>query len=149
MKYWAYLAGKLVLIAAFVYALQAFVASLFPPPPVTRFGRVQSNFLYDFWYTFAILGVWLVGSGLFSLAVRDQRRRCRTCLRVLIMPVPSGSWGNMLRFGRPKTEWICPFGHGTLKVNELNITGKEQPDWQAHDGNIWKELESYDKAGKS
>ena len=85
----------------------------------------------------------LLGAGLFYLVIWDQRRRCRTCLRRLMMPINSGSWGNMLRLGRPMTEYICPFGHGTLQIDELQITGKNTPNWQAHDENIWKELESY------
>ena len=143
MKYWAYLAAKLALVAVVVVALHILVLNLFPKPPMTRFGQVPTLFLWNMPYTFSIMGVWLVGSGLLSLAIRDQRRRCRTCLRKLIMPVASGSWGNILRLGRPKTEWICPFGHGTLRIDNLQITGSENPDWEPHDGDIWKELESY------
>ena len=94
-------------------------------------------------FTFATFGVWLVGAGLGWLVLWDQRRRCRTCLRRLIMPVATGSWGNMVIFGRRKTEIICPYGHGTLSIEELQITGRHLPDWQPHDDNIWKELESY------
>jgi hypothetical protein len=148
MRYWAYLAGKLVLVVAVTFGLQVLVLNTFPPPPVTRFGKVSSSFLYDMPFTFAILGAWLIGAGLFSLAIRDQRRRCRTCLRRLIMPVASGSWGNILRLGPPGTEWICRFGHGTLRIDELHLTGTENPDWRPHDDNIWKELESYEKARK-
>jgi hypothetical protein len=143
MKYWAYLAGKLSVVAAAVYGLQFAVTHAFPSPPTTRFGKVPSLFLYDMAYTFAVLGVWLVAAGLLSVTIRDQRRRCRTCLRRLVMPVSTGSWGNILTIGRPKIEWICPFGHGTLRIDELQITGKEMPDWEPHDDNIWKELESY------
>lgn len=148
MKYWAYLLGKLGLVAFIVYILQIAVVLAFPPPPVTRFGRVPSLFLWDMPFTFCMLFVWLIGAGLLQLALHDQRRRCRTCLRRLIMPVNSGSWGNMLRFGRPRTEWICPYGHGTLRIDELQITGKNTPDWQPHDGDIWKELESYQNQTK-
>jgi hypothetical protein len=147
MRYWGYLAGKLATVAAVVYGLQLLVSNCFPPA-VTWYGKVHSLFLWDMAYTFCVLGVWLIGAGLLALAVHDQRRRCRTCLRRLIMPVATGSWGNMLRFGRPKTEWICPFGHGTLRIDELKITGQESPDWQPHDDNIWKELESYYQARK-
>jgi hypothetical protein len=148
MKYWLYLAGKLGVAAGVVFGLHFAVTHLFPPPPVTRFGRVPSLFLWDMAYTFSILGVWLVAAGLLSLVVWDQRRRCRICLRRLIMPVATGSWGNMLTIGRPRTEWICPFGHGTLRIDELQITGKETPDWEPHNDNIWKELESYYHARK-
>jgi hypothetical protein len=55
------------------------------------------------------------------------------------MPIQTGSWKNIL-FGPPKTEYICPFGHGTLKVPELHLTGNNPPDWQPHGDDIWKEL---------
>jgi hypothetical protein len=49
----------------------------------------------------------------------------------------------MLQVGRPHTEYICPYGHGTLKVPELQITGKEPIDWAEHQ-DIWRELELLD-----
>ncbi len=150
MKYWAYLAGKLAIWYGAMYALQVAVEHRFPipPPPPPEFGKQQVMFLHDMPFTFAIFAVWLVSAGLFGLIVWDHRRRCRSCLRRLIMPVSSGSWGHMVTFGRPKTEWICPFGHGTLSIEELQITGHNIPDWQPHDENIWKELESYYQARK-
>ena len=33
-------------------------------------------------------------------------------------------------FGRPRIEYICPFGHGTLKEAELQISGLENPEWK-------------------
>ena len=120
------------------------VESAAPPPP--RWAK--TNFLVDMPYTFCLFGIWLIGAGLLALTIRDQRRRCRTCLRKLIMPVATGSWSNFLTLGRPKTEWICPYGHGTLRIHELQITGKESPDWSPHDDNIWKELESYQQTRK-
>jgi hypothetical protein len=144
VKYWAYLLGKLAAIAGAVLVLHACVVATFPPPPVW----IRSNFLYDMPYTFCVFGVWLVGAGLLTLAVRDQRSRCRTCLHRLVMPIATGSWSNFLTLGRPTTEWICPFGHGTLRIDEVQITGKESPDWRPHDDDIWKELESYYQARK-
>ncbi len=143
MRYWLYLAAKVLIAGVSVLGLQAFVESLFPATRPTRFGPMPERFLLDMPFTFAVFGVWLVGAGIFYLVVWDQRRRCRTCLRRLVMPVKLGSWGNMLRLGRPMTEYICPFGHGTLQIDELQITGKHTPFWQPHDDNIWKELESY------
>jgi hypothetical protein len=72
--------------------------------------------------------------------VQDQKLRCRTCNRKLRMPIAVGSWASMLRFGRPHMEYICPFGHGTLKVPELQITGKEPVAWDEHE-DMWRELE--------
>ncbi len=150
MKYWLYLLAKLLVSAGLVLALQFALINVYPlpPKPLEKFGPALPLFLDDMGFTFAMLGVWLIGSGLLFAAIWDQRRRCRTCLRRLIMPIQRGSWGNMVVFGRPQTEWICAFGHGTLSIEELQITGRQSPDWQPHDDNIWKELESYHQAQK-
>lgn len=150
MKYWLYLLAKLLLGAGVVCALQAGLITFYPqgPPPLEKFGPPPPLFLHDMLFTFLTLGVWLIGAALLFGILWDQRRRCRTCLHRLIMPVQKGSWGNMVTFGRPQTEWICPFGHGTLSIEDLQITGRQFPDWQPHDDNIWKELESYYQARK-
>jgi hypothetical protein len=140
VKYWAYLVAKLAGIALVVFVLYAVVSS-FPMPRLPR--GVHSQFLYNMPYAFAVFGTWMIGAGLLALAIRDQRRRCRTCLRKLIMPLATGSWSNFLTLGRPTTEWICPYGHGTLRVDELQITGKDSPDWRPHEDDIWKELNLY------
>jgi hypothetical protein len=61
------------------------------------------------------------------------------------MPVHAGSWPNMLLFGQPRTEYICLYGHGTLKVPEVRITSTA-PDWERHDDDIWKELEALEES---
>jgi hypothetical protein len=143
MKYWLYLIAKLAIAAGTVYVLLTALVFFYPKPKLRAEYGHPTLFLHDMLYTFLTLGIWLVGAGLLSLILRDQRRRCRTCLRRLIMPVNSGSWGHLVTFGRPRTELICPFGHGTLSIEELQITGHHFPDWQPHDDDIWKELESY------
>ncbi len=149
MKYWLYLIAKLAIAIGVVYVLQVALAFSYPAPKLPPdYGPPQPLFLHDMLYTFLTLGIWLIAAGLLSLILRDQRRRCRTCLRRLIMPVNSGSWGHLVTFGRPRTELICPFGHGTLSIEELQITGRHFPDWQPHDDDIWKELESYYQAPK-
>ena len=72
--------------------------------------------------------------------IRDQRYRCRVCLRRLRMPVETGSWGRMLQFGRPRVEYICPYGHGTLRTDEVQISGLATPEWTPQSGDIWEEL---------
>jgi hypothetical protein len=85
--------------------------------------------------------VWfLFGAGMLYLIVHDQRYRCRVCLRRLRMPVETGSRGFMLQMGRPRTEYICPYGHGTLKQEEFQTSGLENPEWTAHSGDMWDEL---------
>ncbi len=150
MKYWLYLLAKLGGVAGVGLGLKTLLVRFYPHPeePSARFGPALEPFLHDMLYTFLILGIGLVSAGLLSLAIWDQKRRCRSCLRRLIMPVATGSWGHIVLFGQPRTEYICPYGHGTLSIAELQIAGRELPDWQPHDGNIWKELDSYYQARK-
>jgi len=101
--------------------------------PLTYSGRYLAlNLALMVWFLF--------GAGMLYLIVYDQRYRCRVCLRRLRMPVETGSRGFMLQFGRPRTEYICPYGHGTLKQEEFQTSGLENPEWTAHTGDMWEEL---------
>jgi hypothetical protein len=53
----------------------------------------------------------------------------------------------MLQLGRPHLEYICPYGHGTLKVAELQISGLEPAEW-TENGDMWEELAAADKEEK-
>jgi hypothetical protein len=98
-----------------------------------------SRFGFDLVYT-SVVGLWfLATAGLLYLGVLDQRYRCRVCLRRLRMPIETGSWGRMLFAGRPRIEYICTYGHGTLKEEELQISGLENPEW-TESGDMWAEL---------
>ena len=118
-----------------MYGLLALISKLFPP---------QSDDATDLWpamiYNLALLGWFLVSAGVLYLVIRDQRRRCRACLRRLIMPVQTGSWSRMLQFGRPRIEYICPYGHGTLREEELQILGREVPQWEDQPEDPWEAL---------
>ena len=92
--------------------------------------------------TFVLLGI----IGVIWAVIHDQRYRCRTCLRRLRMPILTGNWTHIL-LGRPRTEYICPFGHGTLTVDEVQITGHLVPDWEPHE-DMWKELVSLEDSKK-
>jgi hypothetical protein len=93
--------------------------------------------------------VWfLFGAGMLYLIVHDQRFRCRVCLRRLRMPVETGSRGFMLQMGRPRTEYICPYGHGTLKQEEFQTSGLENPEWTSHSGDMWEELYAASKQAR-
>lgn len=144
VRYWLYLVAKLTAVLAFGFALQTALIHFYPRPRIHSPAALSQYYLV---FMFLVIGVWLVGAGLIFLAVWDQRRRCRACLRRLIMPLKTGSWGHIVLLGRPTTEMICPFGHGTLYIEELRMSGQYR-DWHAHDGDIWKELESYHQAGK-
>ena len=81
-----------------------------------------------FCYTFAVMLWFLVCARLLYLIVWDQRYRCRVCLRRLRMPIDTGSWSRMLLFGRPRIEYICLYGHGTLREDEF-VGSPNGPEW--------------------
>ncbi len=143
MRYWGWLAAKLAASGLFVGLVWFGITALLPRPHLYR-----GQFLgFDLPWTLAAGFVFLVSSGLVYLMIVDQRYRCRVCARRLRMPVTSGSWGQMLQFGRPHIEYICPYGHGTLKVAELQISGLEPDEWTKH-GDMWEELAAADKEEK-
>ena len=146
MKYWGYLLAKLVaagLLAATIWHS----IHLLAPQRTTFFFSHPDPFAHDLGYTTLMMVFFLLCAGMFYLIVWDQRYRCRTCLRRLRMPMHAGSWPNMLLFGQPRTEYICLYGHGTLRVSEVQITGTTSPDWEPHD-DIWKELEALEESKK-
>ncbi len=86
------------------------------------------------------MGLWfLIIAGLLYLCIWDQRYRCRVCLRRLRMPIATGSWSRMLLLGRPRIEYICPYGHGTLKQEELYTSVLDNLEW-TESGDMWEEL---------
>jgi len=138
VKYWGFLLLK-VAGAVLGSGFALWFLNLFWAPETKLFHLSWYQFGYDLAYT-TLAGVWFLFSyGLFYLAIWDQRYRCRTCLRKLRMPVETGSWGSMLRLGTPRIEYICPYGHGTLNVEEVQISGSVTPEWTDH-GDIWEEL---------
>jgi hypothetical protein len=145
MRYWAYLVAKLAVAGAFLYALERGIPRLFPAPrPYVQGGPWPAS--HDLSYTIVLLLFTLLTVGVLRLIIWDSRHRCRTCLRRLRMPIQTGSWTHVL-LGAPRTEYICLYGHGTLKVAELQITGHQEPDWEPHD-DMWKELFSLEETKK-
>jgi hypothetical protein len=140
MRYGAYFAGKLGAAAAALYGLLWLINGIWPvernPPDLAPL-RDGPQLLG---YNLLLLGWSVLAVGIVTLIVIDQRRRCRTCLRRLRMPVETGSWGRMLLFGRPRIEYICPYGHGTLKEDELQIYGSETPEWTRNSRDPWEEF---------
>lgn len=147
MRYWAYLVAKLTVAGALLWVLRGLVRYAFPKPDTFMYSFVRPDpFMHDLPYTFTMWFLAMVAAGVVWLIVWDQRYRCRTCLRRLRMPILTGSWTHVL-FGAPRTEYICPYGHGTLKVAELQITGRQNPDWEPHE-DMWKELQSLEETKK-
>lgn len=145
MKYWGYLAVKIAAALGILIVLERMIALQFPPlKPFHQGGPIPATRYLT--YTIVMLGFWLFASGLGWLIVWDQRYRCRTCLRRLRMPIQMGSWNHLL-LDAPRTEYICPYGHGTLRVDEFQLTGHHEPDWQPHE-DMWKELFSLEDAKK-
>ena len=142
MKYWSFLAAKLMAIGAVLWGLWIGLAFVWQPQPEPVFIQRHMVKLNPFGthlgYTAAMMALWLVAVGLVYLAVLDQRYRCRACLRRLRMPVSSGEWDQIL-LGRPRTDYICLFGHGTLRVPELHLASPELVKWKPID-DMWKEL---------
>src|SRR5579859_2952767 len=138
MRYWGLLAGKLAVSAATSYGLLTAINFLWQPQ-MWFFNLRAPRFGFDLAYT-SVIGIWfLLSSGLLYLCLWDQRYRCRVCLRRLRMPVETGSWSRMLLLGRPRIEYICTYGHGTLKEEELQISGLDNPEW-TESGDMWDEL---------
>ena len=138
MKYWGYFAAKLAVLGGIIRLAAAGLVRLMGETE-TFDGRHYAKLGQDLPWTFAIMAFFLVSVGLLFLLVQDQRYRCRSCLRRLRMPVAHGSWGSLILFGPPSTEYICLYGHGTLKVPELHITGHAPNRWEEHP-DMWKEL---------
>jgi hypothetical protein len=139
MRFWAYFAAKVVAAAAALFGLLALLNWFWPPEP-GFFSYHPPRFGYNLTYTLCVLVWFLLCTGALYLIIWDQRYRCRVCLRRLRMPVETGSWSRMLQFGRPRIEYICPYGHGTLKEDELQISGLEGPEWTPHSDDMWEEL---------
>jgi hypothetical protein len=138
MRYWSFLAGKLAVSLGVSYGLLKGINAYWSSPLWFR-GVRMPRFGVDLAFTLAV-GIWfLVSAGLLYLCILDQRYRCRVCLRRLRMPIETGSWSRMLLLGRPRIEYICPYGHGTLKEEELHISGSDNPEW-TESGDMWDEL---------
>lgn len=147
MRYWSLLVAKLSIGAVLLYAVYFVMDALYTPPAhLLRFKH--QAFLHDLGWTTLIMVFHLLVQGVLFVIIWDQRRRCRTCGRLLRMPVSHGRYGQILLFGRPRTEYICAYGHGTLTVPELHVGVREPSNWSANDDDIWKELYALDKASK-
>jgi hypothetical protein len=138
MRYWAWFAAKLAVSLAGLRGMLALVARLFPPEkgPLAPLNHGASFLLCDL----ALFFCFMIFAGTVYLNIRDQRYRCRVCLRRLRMPVETGSWSSILQFGRPRIEYICTYGHGTLREDEIHISGYSGAEWTANSDDIWSEL---------
>ncbi|MEO8597455.1 MAG: hypothetical protein ABI759_29325 [Candidatus Solibacter sp.] len=138
MRYWAWFVAKLAVAVVWYLWTMRLVAGYFPADTdeLAPAREGLSFLLCDF----ALLLAFLIFAGAVYLALKDQRYRCRVCLRRLRMPIAKGSWSRMLLFGHPQIEYICPYGHGTLREDDLHLTGAASVQWTPHSDDIWAEL---------
>ncbi len=146
MRYWGFLLAKLAGAALLIWGAWLAIALCFPHRIYFKEYEL-TPFTHDLGYTAAMMVYFSFCVGLLYVVIWDQRYRCRTCLRRLRMPVTAGSWPNMLLIGQPRLEYICFYGHGTLKVPEVQITGGKSSDWEPHE-DMWTELESIEAGRK-
>jgi hypothetical protein len=112
----------------------AFVWIVFFDRTVLHLVADGTNWLLPFFSWSFLLASW--GATFWSL--RDQESRCRICFAHLRMPVHSGRWSSLV-LDRPRTESICPFGHGTLYVPGTRLLDLDAVNWTSHD-DMWREL---------
>ena len=138
MRYWAWFAAKLAVAAVGLAGTLKLVSKMFPPDTdlLAPLGKGVSFLLCDL----ALMLCFLLFAGALYLIVWDQRYRCRVCLRRLRMPIQIGSWSSLIQFGRPRIEYICPYGHGTLREDEVQLSGGANTEWTPHSDDIWAEL---------
>jgi hypothetical protein len=67
--------------------------------------------------------------------VADQRRRCRSCMRRLVLPVSVGSYASV--FEPSATEMLCEQGHGALSLSDTETDVQDR--WTRLDDS-WKAL---------
>jgi hypothetical protein len=138
MRFWAWFVAKLAVTALVFGAVLKQISRMFPPDKdkLAPLNDGMRFLLCDL----ALMLCFLLFAGALYLIVRDQRYRCRVCLRRLRMPIATGSWSRILLFGRPQIEYICPYGHGTLREDDLHISGLSAGEWTPHSDDIWTEL---------
>src|SRR5262249_28343724 len=136
MRYWSYFVGKIAVAAGVFWGLLALINWKFPPVG-EHFRGIKEVYVpprlgFDLAFTMCVLIWFVLAAVALKFIILDQQHRCRVCLRRLRMPVETGSWSYILQLGRPRIEYICPYGHGTLKEEELQISGTQDAEWTPH-----------------
>jgi len=139
LLYWGFFTAKLAAAGGIMWLLWLGLNAALPEPEYFLRHRV-ARFAQDLKWTIAILIFWLFGLGLVWLAVHDQRRRCKVCLRRLRMPVERGSWSRPVILSPPEMESICPYGHGALAEPQIHLSTRQDAVWTENDDDIWQEL---------
>jgi hypothetical protein len=128
LRYWGFLALKglsvLILLPLFWVELGTVACSWIPSRPA----RTAAGLLTAIGFVIGMAGaaIWCVA---------DQRRRCRICLRRLVLPVSVGSWAS--QFEPSATEMLCENGDGALALSDTEATGQDR--WTRMDDS-WKAM---------
>ncbi len=129
-RFLGFLLARTVLVL-FGFAL---IWAIFMDRSVQHLFMDGSNFVLPFFSWAFLLATW----GATFWCLRDQQHRCRVCCEELRMPVHSGRWSSLV-LDRPRTEYICPYGHGTLYVPGTRLLDIDAVNWTSHE-DIWREL---------
>jgi hypothetical protein len=117
---WVFLSAKMVLILPIVYCGGLDLAYSAPSMDPITSGYIQ------LFASFAGLLFF------FRWSLRDQRRRCPVCLRVLTSPARVGEYSRSF-LAWNGTELICGRGHGLLHVPELSTSWFSTQRWLSLD----------------
>ncbi|HEY3456373.1 MAG TPA: hypothetical protein VGK64_17475 [Bryobacteraceae bacterium] len=120
LRWWIFLGLKTVLVLVIVFFGTLDLGSIIALAPL---------------HPHATLIGYVVG---LRWVLRDQRRRCPVCLRLLTNPVRMGEASHML-LGWYGTELICLKGHGLLHVPEIPTSSYSGQRWLRLDPS-WREL---------
>jgi hypothetical protein len=118
LRFWGFFAAKSILPLLAIYLLTVELSYSQP-------GSVSPRV----WWGFQFLTGWLrfLGAALvFFWAWRDQRDRCRECLRPMEYPLRIGTPGRIL-LDPAGQELMCPLGHGSVYSSE-SVLGSEMSD---------------------
>lgn len=130
VRRWLFLGSKLMLIVAVVYSGSIDVAYGSRSMKLATSEYVQ---LFISFWSFLIAFRW---------ALRDQRKRCPVCLRILTHPARVGQFSrNFLAWNG--TELVCLSGHGLLHVPDLPTSWFSSQRWLYLDTS-WSSLFSGD-----
>jgi hypothetical protein len=126
-RYWSFLALKVVgvFVIAPLFWIEAGTA--------TRSHITSEGWRISTGLAIAIGFVIAVGRAIIW-CVADQRQRCPSCLRRLVLPVTVGSWAS--QFEPAATEMLCEDGHGALALSDGEANGEDR----------WTELDESWKA---
>lgn len=150
MRYWGILLLKLLGVYLVLHGLWAAMMWLLPtstPIVYHRFQPFEHDLAWSLSWAMAVLFLFICGLGILYVALWDQQLRCRDCGRRLRMPLMCGSYSNLLQEGRPEYEYICAFGHGSLRVQGTKFQGREPSHWRSNK-DLWTHLIAADRAGR-